>query len=262
MRGVATTATATSGATTITVASGTGISNGDSVYGVGIVPGTTVVSGGGTTSIVLDTAIVNTFSATPVTFNSTKTIVTPGDAGGGFVKAWAVVDYGVAGTWPGGASTVTRVAGSTTATITGANNHGLNVGSRVYVVSGVAAALYTVVSVPTPKTFTITTVATTALSAVVITFNVRGIINSYNIHSVVSPNGAASATGFYFNFITLAPVSDYVTSGTAYAGTSNLAFAMRTDARADTNASFGLYFTNGTSGVAPNSGPSSVMAIW
>ena len=215
MQGVATTATATSGATTITVASGTGISNGDAVYGAGIVPGTAVASGGGTTSIVLDTAIVNTISATPVTFNTNQTIVTPGDAGAGLAKAW-VRWNSAAGTWPGGASTVARASGSTTATITTTNNHGLIVGSRVYPITGVTVRTegYVVVSVPTSKTFTITTFLSTPITAgTAITFYVATIINSYNIHSISPDTGAANSNGWYFNFATPMLNNNYITVG-------------------------------------------------
>jgi hypothetical protein len=87
------------------------------------------------------------------------------------------------GAWAGGASTVTRSAGSTTATVTTTNPHGLTTGQTVYAASGVVAGTY-VVTVLTTTTFTITTVATTALSAAAITFNVSAIRSSYNVSSV------------------------------------------------------------------------------
>ena len=50
---VATTGTFSSGSPNVTVASAAGIFNGQQVQGIGIVPGTTVASGAGTTSLVL-----------------------------------------------------------------------------------------------------------------------------------------------------------------------------------------------------------------
>ena len=65
----------------------------------------------------------------------------------------------------GGLSTVTRTAGSTTATVTCTSEHRLITGNTITVIAGVAAGTYTV-TVLTTTTFTITTVATTALNAI------------------------------------------------------------------------------------------------
>jgi hypothetical protein len=65
----------------------------------------------------------------------------------------------------GGLSTVTRAGGSTTATITCTDPHKLITGNTITVISGVVAGTYTV-TVLTSTTFTITTVATTALNSV------------------------------------------------------------------------------------------------
>ena len=65
----------------------------------------------------------------------------------------------------GGLSTVTRVGGSTTATITCTDPHKLITGNTITVISGVVAGNYAV-TVLTSTTFTITTVATTALNSV------------------------------------------------------------------------------------------------
>ena len=262
MQGVATTATATSGATTITVASGTGISNGDAVYGAGIVPGTTVDSGGGTTTLVLDTAIVNTLSVSPVTFNTNQTIVTPGDAAAGLPKAWVKFSP-TAGTWPGGASTVARANLSTTATITTTNNHGLIVGSRVYASSGVTqvGGGYAVVSVPTPKTFTITTAASTLIPAgTAITFFVSTIINSYNIHSIVPFTGTTSTTTWIINFSTLMPDTNYLAMGSATFTTGASFMSVDNAITTPTTASFGTYWYNGASGATPQ-GPVNIVVF-
>ena len=65
----------------------------------------------------------------------------------------------------GGLSTVTRVGGTTLATITCTSAHKLVTGNTITVISGVLAGNYTVTVLST-TTFTITTVATTALSAI------------------------------------------------------------------------------------------------
>lgn len=65
----------------------------------------------------------------------------------------------------GGLSTVTRVGGTTLATITCTSAHKLVTGNTITVIAGVLAGNYTVTVLST-TTFTITTVATTALSAI------------------------------------------------------------------------------------------------
>jgi hypothetical protein len=88
VKGVNTTGTITSGTTALTVASGTGINNGDAVIGEGITPGTTVVSGGGTTSLVLSTNANTTLSAKPVSFFNSLDLLTPANTAGQLCKAW------------------------------------------------------------------------------------------------------------------------------------------------------------------------------
>jgi hypothetical protein len=107
-------------------------------------------------------------------------------------KAWVNFNGTTSGTWDGGASTVTRIAGSTTATVTTTNAHGLTTGNIVYVLTGVVAGSYTV-TVLTSNTFTITTVATTALNAVAITFQGSTIRSSYNVSSITK-NGTGDYT--------------------------------------------------------------------
>lgn len=66
-----TTGTGTAGTTALTIASGTNTQNGQYVFGQGIAPGTYVVSGGGTTSIVLSQNMTATLAAaTVVTFSN------------------------------------------------------------------------------------------------------------------------------------------------------------------------------------------------
>ena len=119
-------------------------------------------------------------------------------------RAWVYFDGTVAGTFAGGASTVTRVAGSTTATVTTTNAHGLSTGNVVRATSGVAAGNYTV-TVLTPTTFTVTTTATTALNAVTIAFSFVTVRGSGNVNSV-----AKLGTGDYaVNFTTVMPDANY-----------------------------------------------------
>jgi hypothetical protein len=136
----------------------------------------------------------------------------------GLAKAWVQFNGSVLGTFAGGASTVTRTAGSTTATVTTTNAHGLSTGNSVYALSGVAAGAYSV-TVLTATTFTITTVATTALNAVAITFRVCTIRASYNVNSVVK-----NITGDYtINFTTAAADANYaaiINGGVSSANTS------------------------------------------
>jgi hypothetical protein len=107
-------------------------------------------------------------------------------------RAWVNFDGSAAGTFAGGTSTVTRVAGSTTATVTTTNDHGLITGNNVNALTGVAAGLYAV-TVTGARTFTITTVATTALTAASITFAENSIRASGNVSSVVD-NGVGDYT--------------------------------------------------------------------
>ena len=209
MGGVTTTATATSGATTLTVASGVGINNGDNIVGEGVIPGTTVVSGGGSTSIVLSAAIGATLSSDIVTFYINTKSVNPGLSGQGLPKAWVSWDNGVAGVWAGGASTVTRASGSTTATVTTTNNHGLITGNVINATSGVVP-LTALANVTGPKTFTFTTPESTPLSNITITFGVLTIRSAYNIGSVA---GNVNTSPVTVNFTSYLPHANYAVTG-------------------------------------------------
>jgi hypothetical protein len=123
-------------------------------------------------------------------------------------KAWVNFNGNTSGTWDGGASTVTRIAGSTTATVTTTNAHGLTTGNIVYVLTGVVADDYTV-TVLTSNTFTITTVATTALNAVAITFQGSTIRSSYNVSSIAKVSGG----NYTVNFQTPMADANYAISG-------------------------------------------------
>ena len=86
--GTHTTGSITSGTAALTVASGSGIADGDAVVGEGITPGTTVSNGGGTTSITLSANANATLSSDPVSFYTTTKSLSPGNAAGMLCRAW------------------------------------------------------------------------------------------------------------------------------------------------------------------------------
>lgn len=88
INGTHTTGSVTSGTTSLTVASGTGISDGDYIVGRGIAPGTTVSSGGGTTSITLSANAGETLSSEPVAFYPATKVLTAGNVAGMLCRAW------------------------------------------------------------------------------------------------------------------------------------------------------------------------------
>jgi hypothetical protein len=88
VQGTHTTGSITSGTTALTVASATGISNGDFVVGEGIAPGTTVSSGGGTTSITLSANASATLSSDPVSFYKADRVLSPGLVGSQLCRAF------------------------------------------------------------------------------------------------------------------------------------------------------------------------------
>lgn len=120
-------------------------------------------------------------------------------------RAWVTFNGTLAGTFAGGTSTVSRTAGSTTATVTTTTAHGLVTGNTIQALTGVVAGTYTV-TVLTSTTFTITTVATTLLSAASITFGFNSITASGNVSSITD-NGIGDYT---ITFATAMPTADYV----------------------------------------------------
>ena len=150
------------------------------------------------------TKLITARTINGIAFDGTADITVPA-SGSSSAKAWVNFDGTTSGTWAGGASTVTRVVGSTTATITTTNAHGLTTGNSVYVLTGVVAGSYTV-TVLTSNTFTITTVATTALTAAPITFQGSTIRSQYNVSSITK-NGTGD---FTMNFA--APMTDVLYS--------------------------------------------------
>jgi hypothetical protein len=96
---------------------------------------------------------------------------------GSVIKAWANISFGTPTTITG---SVSRTAGSTTATVT-SSSHGLRVGDVLYLVGGVASDWYAVQTVPNANSFTVTTVATTVLSSVSISWYQYAITAGNNI---------------------------------------------------------------------------------
>lgn len=138
-------------------------------------------------------------------------------------RAWVNFNGTAAGTFAGGVSTVTRVAGSTTATVTTTTAHGLITGNQVYALTGVVAGTYTITYI-SATSFSFTTVATTALSAVSITFAVNSIRASGNVSSV-----ADNGTGDYtVNFTTAMPDANYAANVTGAAEANAAITAVRT----------------------------------
>ena len=90
--GTQTTGSITSGNTALTVASGSGISNGDFVVGEGIAQGTTVLSGGGTTSLTLSANANATLSSNKIAFYSASKLLSPGLVGGMLCRAWCLIN--------------------------------------------------------------------------------------------------------------------------------------------------------------------------
>lgn len=89
-------ASITSGTSTLTIASSSGISNGDFVVGQGITPGTTVSSGAGTTTLTLSANANEDLSSDPVMFYSSDKFLSPGLVGGMLCRAW--VNFNGSGT--------------------------------------------------------------------------------------------------------------------------------------------------------------------
>lgn len=91
MFGTRTTGTVTSGTTSLTVASATGITAGMFVVGEGITPGTTVSTIVGTT-VTLSANANTTLSSDPVTFYANNKLLSPGVVGSMLCRAWVNFD--------------------------------------------------------------------------------------------------------------------------------------------------------------------------
>jgi hypothetical protein len=150
-----------------------------------------------------------------VTGNASTASNLSGNAAKSLCKAWVNFDGTTAGTFAGGASTVSRPAASSTATITTTTAHGLITGNVVHVLTGVQAGAY-VVTFLTNTTFSIQTTATTLISGATITFQFANLRNGYNVSSI-----AKSGNGIYrCNFASLMTSANYVTlvTGSQFSG--------------------------------------------
>lgn len=88
LNGYTFTANTTSGSNTITSATALILSNGDSIKGPGIPPNTTVVSGAGTTSLVLSANAISTQTNAAYTAYKTNRVLTTANSASGVAKAW------------------------------------------------------------------------------------------------------------------------------------------------------------------------------
>lgn len=121
------------------------------------------------------------------------------------VRAFVNFNGTSTGTFAGGSSTVTRTAGSTQCIVTTTNAHGLESGNVVRALTGVVAGSY-VISWDNATQFRFTTVETTALSAVAITFAVNTIRASQNVSSIAD-NGVGDYTVNFSNVNVLPDVN-------------------------------------------------------
>lgn len=181
--------------------------------------GSAAIQVGGTDRVTLSSAGVMEVPAGVLGVSKLSTA--SGDAPSYSARAWVNFDGTAQGTFAGGTSTVSRTAGSTTATVTTTNDHGLITGNSVVPLTGVAVDAYTV-TVTGLKTFTITTVATTALTAASITFNLNPIRASGNVSSIAD-NGVGNYT---VNFTTAMPDANYSVTGASGGGNATSAGAV------------------------------------
>jgi hypothetical protein len=156
-------------------------------------------------------------------------------------KAWVNFNGTTSGTFAGGASTVTRAGGSTTATVTTTTAHGLITGNFVVPLTGVAVGAYSITYISSTS-FSFTTAATTALSAVSITFALNSINSSYNVSSVTDLGVGEYVVNLSTSLADANPavVSSAMSPGTPTYGTTS----------SDYNANIIQVFTFANAGVA------------
>lgn len=131
-------------------------------------------------------------------------------------RAWVNFNGTAAGAFAGGTSTVTRVAGSTTATVTTTNAHGLITGNQVQALTGVVAGTYTVTFISATQ-FSFTTAATTALTNASITFAFNSITASGNVSSIAD----LTAGNYTVNFAVAMPDANYAVAGATEMNTTS-----------------------------------------
>lgn len=185
--------------------------------------GTTSISGpvaasgnmtvGGTLGVTGNTTLATATINGNVTFGTATQTTPTGNAPIFGVRAWVNFDATTLGSFAGGASTVVRPSGSTTATITTTNDHGLLTGHGIVIANttGFGGGTF-VVTVLTSKTFTVQTPLDTGGITVGITIEVLSIRASGNISSV-----AKTGTGNYIiNFATAMPDTNYAFTGSIW----------------------------------------------
>lgn len=227
-------------------------------------------TGAGTTALTLD-ASQNTTVAGGLTVTGASTLT--GGVAGNFkmnsgygsaataygCRAWVNFDGTAAGTFAGGVSTVSRTAGSTTATVTTTTAHGLITGNVVSALTGVVAGSYVVTFISATQ-FSFTTVATTVLTAASITFAVSSIRASGNVGSVAD-NGVGDYT---INFTTAMPDANYAANafGTDGTGTFTTADAKQFEYRVATVNSLRLVYMRQYSPYTPTNPTVACIAIF
>ena len=165
------------------------------------------------------------------------------------VKAYVNFSGTSSGTWAGGASTVTRTGGSTTCTVTTTTAHGLVQDNVVRALTGVVAGTYVITEISATQ-FSFTTVETTALSAVAITFAINTIRASQNVSSIAD-NGAGDYTVNFSN-INIFPDVNYTAlvggcttaGGGATNGIQAVEFITNATTLARTTAAYRFYTLN------------------
>ena len=184
----------------------------------GVVGSTTTVVVGSTTGTSTTTLQGTTSAVTPAALNNTTTVATTAFVrADNNVKAWVNFNGTSAGTFAGGASTVTRIAASTGCTVTTATAHGLVTGNYIQALTGVVAGTY-VVTFISATSFSFITAETTALSAVAITFAFNNIRAFFNVNSVAD----AGAGDYIVNFTTPIMDANYGAQVTTQRSASNL----------------------------------------
>ena len=147
---VATTATFSVNSTAVTLASGTSTANGQIVLTNGVLPVTSISSGGGTTSIVLSNATVTAGTAVPISFYASSTAIYNSGVTNvyqGLQYSNAVISISTMSFTNAVFSTYTTAGSSSVNTITVANALGIVPGMYVIGASGITTQNITVSSI-------------------------------------------------------------------------------------------------------------------
>lgn len=186
---------------------------------------------------------------------------------GSVVKAWGRINLAFT-TLTG---TVNRTSPSTTATIstTGSVDHNLRVGDSIYLKGGITTGWYNVVTVPSSSTFTVTTTASTTVSAsiswykhdVVVGNNVYAVYGQDNLRIMFvlfndKPPSASSFAIFSNLDLTSTTQTYWPVQNTANTGFLPTGFVK-------TGNGFGVWLNDsGAGGAITTNGYLEVMSIW